>query len=257
MTRHQVSRLVSWMRRRDSLVRSHFHYFEIGDLLGMGSSLVNPILNYLFHRIERALSREKPTLIILDEAWQALSYGGEGGIFAAKLIEWARTLRRKNAALVLTTQNLSDLRMTESVEAMGDNFPTRILLPNPKAMDGRTAEEYEAAGLTTKQRMLVAEARTASDRAVDAKPGERAAGETEYYWMNRRGSRRVRLALGEVGLALLTAEPHNDRIAELVREHGPEWFGEWLEERGSRAWSERFVADSDGPTGTVAGGAPR
>ena len=69
--------------------------------MAMGPKVVVPVATYLFHRIDQRLDG-RPTLIILDEAWIMLT----NSVFGAKIEEWLRTLRKKNAAVVLATQSL-------------------------------------------------------------------------------------------------------------------------------------------------------
>ena len=94
---------------RDVLLDSDFVTFELETLMGMGPKVTIPVLTYLFHRIEQRLDG-RPTLIIIDEAWVVLA----NTTFGAKLEEWLRTLRKKNAAVVLATQSLSEIANSAS-----------------------------------------------------------------------------------------------------------------------------------------------
>ena len=67
--------------------------------MSLGEQVLLPVLTYLFHAIDRRLDG-RPTLIVLDEAWVMLA----NGAFGAKIEEWLRTLRKKNAAVVLATR---------------------------------------------------------------------------------------------------------------------------------------------------------
>ena len=78
---------------------SRVNAYELEELMNHAQQVVTPTLLYLFHEIEKRLDG-KPTLIILDEAWLALSTP----LFAAKLKEWLKVLRKANAAVVLATQ---------------------------------------------------------------------------------------------------------------------------------------------------------
>jgi len=60
-------------------------------------------------RFERSLSGA-PALLILDEAWVMLGHK----VFAEKLREWLKTLRKANCAVVLATQSLSDAARSDS-----------------------------------------------------------------------------------------------------------------------------------------------
>src|SRR3546814_1156275 len=67
-------------------------------------SVVAPVLTYLFHRLEERFDG-RPTLLILDEAWKFLDHP----LFAARIREWLKTLRKKNVAVVFASQGLADI----------------------------------------------------------------------------------------------------------------------------------------------------
>ena len=70
-------------------------------------AIVAPTLDYLFHRIEQQLTGS-PTIIILDECWLFL----RNKSFSNKIVEYLKDLRKKNAIVVMATQNLSDISET-------------------------------------------------------------------------------------------------------------------------------------------------
>lgn len=76
--------------------------FETEGLIG--SAAAPAVLAYLFHRIEARLDG-RPTMILIDEGWLALDDANFGG----QLREWLKTLRKKNAFVVLATQSLADI----------------------------------------------------------------------------------------------------------------------------------------------------
>ena len=62
---------------------------------------VAPTLDYLFHRLEKRFDG-RPTLLVLDEAWLFL----DDPLFADKIREWLKTLRRRNVSVVFASQSL-------------------------------------------------------------------------------------------------------------------------------------------------------
>jgi type IV secretory pathway VirB4 component len=88
---------------QESLGDADIMGFETEELLGLRQA-ARAVLLYLFHRIERGLDG-RPTLIGVDEAWFAL----DDPVFAPKLREWLKTLRRKNASVLFSTQSLADI----------------------------------------------------------------------------------------------------------------------------------------------------
>ncbi|MEE3154018.1 MAG: conjugal transfer protein TrbE, partial [Pseudomonadota bacterium] len=101
--------------------------FEMEALMGQ-SSTVAPVLSYLFHRLEERFDG-RPTLLILDEAWIFLDHP----LFAARLREWLKVLRKKNVSVVFATQSLADIAGSAIAPAIIESCPQRILLPNDRA----------------------------------------------------------------------------------------------------------------------------
>ncbi|MGV2019312.1 conjugal transfer protein TrbE [Agrobacterium sp. 22-223-1] len=185
--------------------------FEIEGLVGTGAAPA--VLAYLFHRIGDRLDG-RPTLLIIDEGWLALDDEG----FAGQLREWLKTLRKKNASVIFATQSLSDIDGSDIAPAIIESCPTRLLLPNERAIEPQITAIYRRFGLNDRQIELVA----------------RATPKRDYYCQSRRGNRLFELGLSEVGLALCAASSKTDQtlIANLVAEHGREGFlAAWLKVR--------------------------
>ena len=72
------------------------------------------MLTYLFHRLEERFDG-RPTLLVLDEAWVFLDHP----LFAARIREWLKVLRKKNVAVVFATQSLADI--ADSDDRAGDH----------------------------------------------------------------------------------------------------------------------------------------
>jgi type IV secretion system protein VirB4 len=92
--------------------------------------LVAPVLSYLFHQLERRFTGA-PTLVILDEAWLYLDHP----LFAAKLAEWLKTLRKANVSVVFATQSLADTAGSSIAAVIHESCFTRIFLPNTRALE--------------------------------------------------------------------------------------------------------------------------
>ena len=135
----------------DALLTARFRTFELETL--QNSEALIPMLLYLFHRIEQRLDG-RPTLIIVDEAWVALTKS----FFGAKLEEWLRTCRKANAAVWLATQSLDDLRRSDYRSVILESCPSKIYLPNPEATTDNIADIYRDFGLSDRQIQIVAEA---------------------------------------------------------------------------------------------------
>ena len=186
--------------------------FEIEGLVGTGAAPA--VLAYLFHRIGDRLDG-RPTLLIIDEGWLALDDDGVSG----QRREWLKTRRKKNASVVFATQSLSDIDGSNIAPAIIESCPTRLLLPNERAIEPQITAIYRRFGLNDRQVEILA----------------RAAPKRDYYCQSRRGNRLFELGLSEVGLALCAASAKSDqtRIGELLAEHGRDGFlAAWLCERG-------------------------
>lgn len=185
--------------------------FEIEGLVGTGAAPA--VLAYLFHRIGDRLDG-RPTLLIIDEGWLALDDEG----FASQLREWLKTLRKKNASVIFATQSLSDIDNSPIAPAIIESCPTRLLLPNERAIEPQITAIYRRFGLNDRQIEILA----------------RAAPKRDYYCQSRRGNRLFELGLSEIGLALCAASSKSDqtRIAQIVAEHGRDGFlAAWLRAR--------------------------
>ena len=106
--------------------------FETEALMGQ-AGVVAPVLTYLFHRLEERFDG-RPTLLVLDEAWIFLDHP----LFAARIREWLKVLRKKNVAVLFATQTgESDLVQAirestqQNVSRAGDQLTSRNLNIQP------------------------------------------------------------------------------------------------------------------------------
>ena len=206
------------------LFRSDVQAVETEGLIGTGAAAA--VLAYLFHRIEDRLDG-RPTLLIVDEGWLALDDEG----FAGQLREWLKTLRKKNASVIFSTQSLADIDGSAIAPAIIESCPTRIFLANERAMEPQIATTYQRFGL--------------SDRQIEIL--SRATPKRDYYCQSRRGNRLFELGLGEVALAFAAASSKPDQalISDLFATHGRENFARaWLNARGV-GWAVRLMDTLD------------
>ncbi|WP_027532608.1 conjugal transfer protein TrbE [Bradyrhizobium sp. WSM3983] len=194
--------------------------FETEGLIG--TSAAPAVLAYLFHRIGHRLDG-RPTLLIVDEGWLAL----DDEDFAGQLREWLKTLRKKNASVIFATQSLSDIDGSAIAPAIIESCPTRLLLPNERAIEPQISAIYRRFGLNDRQIELLS----------------RATPKRDYYCQSRRGNRMFELGLGEVALAFTAASSKTDQAAieRLLAEHGRDGFlPAWLQHRGV-AWAADLI----------------
>jgi type IV secretion system protein TrbE len=204
--------------------------FETEGLIGTGAAPA--VLAYLFHRIEGRLDG-RPTLLIVDEGWLALDDRG----FAGQLREWLKTLRKKNASVIFATQSLSDIDGSAIAPSIIESCPTRLFLPNERAIEPQITAIYRRFGLNDRQIEILA----------------RATPKRDYYCQSRRGNRLFELGLGAVALAFTAASAKSDQaaIAKIFAEHGRDGFiAAWLTHRGV-GWAADLIPNvSTGGTST-------
>src|SRR3546814_2819239 len=105
--------------------------FETEALMGQ-AGVVAPVLTYLFHRLEERFDG-RPTLLVLDEAWIFLDHP----LFAARIREWLKVLRKKNVAVLFATQSLADIPSKSTAPPILESFPQPLLLPNDRPTERR------------------------------------------------------------------------------------------------------------------------
>src|SRR3546814_1718371 len=98
---------------------------------------VAPVLTYLFHRLEERFDR-RPTLLILDEAWIFPDHP----LFAARIREWLKVLRKTHVAVVFATQSLPAIAGSAIAPALLASCPQRSLLPNARAVGPPGSDSY-------------------------------------------------------------------------------------------------------------------
>lgn len=89
---------------------------------------IGPVLLYLFHRIQSSLDGS-PTMIVLDEAWALI----DNPVFAPKIKDWLKVLRKLNAFVIFATQSVEDASKSSISDTLVQQTATQIYLPNLKA----------------------------------------------------------------------------------------------------------------------------
>lgn len=198
---------------QDSFEAGTFSVFEIEHLMKMGDHAAVPILLYLFHCVERAL-KGQPALVVLDEAWVMLGHP----VCRAMVREWLKVMRKKNCAVVLATQSLSDATNSKILDVVAESCPTKVFLANPEAANGSQKPLYQLLGLNERQIGIIARGRMKGDYYVEARGV---------------GRRQMQLALDKCPrtLAFVGASGQENlaAIRTLIRRYGAAWPEKWLE----------------------------
>jgi type IV secretion/conjugal transfer VirB4 family ATPase len=162
----------------DTISFSRFHCF---DFQGMREypQLLEPLLFYILHRVDAIIRDPQISHIFkaffIDEAWVFLKNPN----IRSYILEALKTWRKHNAALLLSTQSLDELRKSEILDVLLESCPTKIFLANPdmdldlyqQHFHLNTHEIELISGLIPKQQMLVKTPDTAkvANLNVDAK----------------------------------------------------------------------------------------
>ncbi|MCH2486845.1 MAG: VirB4 family type IV secretion/conjugal transfer ATPase, partial [Erythrobacter sp.] len=109
--------------------------------------LRTPTMMYLFHRIEERLDGD-PTMILIDEGWKAL----DDEIFAARIRDWLKTLRKRNALVGFATQSARDALESRISTALVEQTATMVFMPNSRA---RPEDYCDGFGLTQHELALI------------------------------------------------------------------------------------------------------
>ena len=121
--------------------------------------------------------------------------------------------------MVFATQSLSDIDSSAIAPAIIESCPTRILLPNERAIEPQITAIYRRFGLNDRQIEILA----------------RATPKRDYYCQSRRGNRLFELGLGEIALSLTAVSARSDQalIARVLQDFGRDGFlTGWLAARG-------------------------
>ncbi len=179
----------------DRLTLSDIQHFEMEELLHH-KGLVLPVLTYLFHKLEARFDG-RPSLLILDEAWVFLDHP----LFAERIRDWLKTLRKKNVSVVFATQSLSDIAGSTIAPAIIESCPTRIFLPNDRALEPQMHDAYQRFGLNDRQVELISQAIPKRD----------------YYIQTARGNRLFELGLGPLALTLCgSSSPQDHKLMDEI-----------------------------------------
>jgi type IV secretion system protein VirB4 len=207
---------------------TRFLAFEMEALMNRGEGCVVPALVYLFNLVEKKCDG-RLTLLVLDEAWLFL----KNAVFAEKIAEWLKVLRKKNVFVVFATQDVADVEKSPLKTTVVQQCLTKIYLADPGAAAPAMYEVYSAFGLSDSEISLIAGSTMKRD----------------YFYTSPLGRRLFQLDLGPLSLALAGGADHAllDRLEEDCGAGAP--FCRALLERKNIPW--RRYAGPDMPEDPV------
>jgi len=195
---------------KDTLNFSRWQVFEMNQVINNKKG-ITPLLSYIFRRIENSLDGN-PCIIILDECWMFF----DNPIFAAKIREWLKVLRKKNCSIIFATQELGDILNSKLFTTVLDACQTKVFLPNPNAFADNYIPIYQKFGLNKTEIEIISKATK----------------KKEYYYKSTKGSRLFELDLKEKTLSLIAssdlAKQNKAKELKEIYRDANDFTREWL-----------------------------
>ena len=195
---------------KDTLNFSRWQVFEMNQVINNKKG-ITPLLSYIFRRIENSLNGS-PCIIILDECWMFF----DNPIFAAKIREWLKVLRKKNCSVIFATQELGDILNSKLFTTVLDACQTKVFLPNPNAFADNYIPIYQKFGLNKTEIEIISKATK----------------KKEYYYKSTKGSRLFELDLKEKTLSLIAssdlAKQNKAKELKEIYRDANDFTREWL-----------------------------
>src|SRR6266478_4753580 len=138
---HDISsRLAKWTRggqfgflfdnAEDTISFSRFQCFDF-QRMSQYPELLEPLLFYTLHRANGVISDRQIASVFkaffIDEAWVFL----KNPSIQRYIVEALKTWRKHNAAMILSTQSLDELKRSDILDVVIESCPTKLFLANP------------------------------------------------------------------------------------------------------------------------------
>jgi len=183
-----ASRLSKWTRggqfgflfdnAEDTISFSRFQCFDF-QRMSQYPELLEPLLFYILHRANAVIADRQITSVFkaffIDEAWVFL----KNPAIQRYVVEALKTWRKHNAAMVLSTQSLDELKRSDIFDVIIESCATKIFLANPDMDRDLYRRQFHLneneveliAGLIPKQQFLIKtpELAKVANLTVDAK----------------------------------------------------------------------------------------
>jgi type IV secretion/conjugal transfer VirB4 family ATPase len=165
-------RLAKWVRGgqfgflfdnvEDTVSFSRFQCFDFQQM-SRYPELLEPLLFYILHRANAVIADRTASSVFktffIDEAWMFL----KNPSIQRYVLEALKTWRKHNAAMILSTQSLDELRRSDLLDVILESAATKIFLANPdmdrdlyqKQFHLNETEVERIAGLIPKQQFLI------------------------------------------------------------------------------------------------------
>jgi conjugal transfer ATP-binding protein TraC len=184
---------------------SDFTVLELEELKGR-KHLQQVVLLQLIYQIQQEMylgERDRPKIVIIDEAWDLLGSGD-----AATFMEHGyRRFRKYGGAAVTITQSVNDLYRHETGRAIVENSANMYLL-------GQKAESIE--GLRTDKRLPLSDGGYELLKTVHTVPGKY----SEIFFITNRGSGIGRLVVDKTKRILYSTSAQDTHAIKQLRQQG-------------------------------------
>jgi type IV secretion system protein TrbE len=196
----------------DTVSFSRFQCFDFQNMREY-RQVLEPLLFYILHRADEIIRDPKLSqsfkAFFIDEAWVFL----KNPSIRSYIVEALKTWRKHNAALVLSTQSLDELRKSDILDIILESCVTKIFLANPDMDRDLYQRQFHLnnheidliTGLIPKQQMLI--------KTPDASKVANLSVDPKSYWLytndpfdNRKRDEAFALHGFEKGLELLAAQ---------------------------------------------------
>ncbi len=193
---------------------------EMDELLKLPEAIYIPIVRSIFHRLTRLFKDQRPTLLILEEAWSFLKHK----IFEDMLEDWLLTLRKFNVSVGFISQNLKHVTKSRISDTIKESCPTKMFLPNDSVYDETIAKKYLEFGLNEQQITMIGLAVPKRD----------------YYLTSPIGNRLIELDIDPLTLAFVGVSKDKDKekFLEMYKPNDDRWILNWLDYKGLTEWRE-------------------
>ncbi|MGB9067342.1 MAG: DUF87 domain-containing protein [Candidatus Acidiferrales bacterium] len=140
LPKHLANRLHKWTAAgqfgflfdnvEDTITFSRFQCFDF-QAMREYPQLLEPLLFYLLHRANSLIANPETTQVfkafLIDEAWIFF----KNPSIKSYIVQALKTWRKHNAAMILSTQSLDELRKSDILDVVVESCPTKIFLANP------------------------------------------------------------------------------------------------------------------------------
>ena len=98
------------------------------DLTNIAESkiILYPLIEYFLHQIETQSVENKPTIVVLDEAWRMV----DNPFIGPKIDRLMENYKQKNIVIIFASESIEDVAKSNLTSKLTQNLSTQIYLPN-------------------------------------------------------------------------------------------------------------------------------